>query len=256
LYEHGWFAITTIRIGGEEKQVSDGGVGAPGFLRDFEYEIDLMADTHHHFHGDPAMENFTRLDWDSWYAKAGVTTLMQASARGSLAEVKEQLSAKPDPNAQDASGWTALMYASLAQDPEVMQALLDAGADPNLRSRRGQTAIMAVSTVFISSEEKVRMLKGAGGDINAQDTDGQTALMVAADGSDPLKIVPILLREGARKDLRDAKGKTVLERLESKAGSLSAKLNALRRTGETSDPKVQISAQEAEYEKLRQLLQD
>lgn len=232
-------AITTVRIGDQEKQVSHYSVGAPDLLRELEYEIDLMADTHRHFHGDPTMENFRHLDWDSWYAKAGVTKLMQASARGTLDEVKKQLSAKPDPNAQDASGWTALMYASLAERPEIMQALLDAGADPNLRSHRGQTAIMAVSIAFTSLEEKVRMLNAAGGEINAQDADGQTALMIAAEwllmtGSDRLNIVSILLREGARKDLRDARGHTVLERLESKARSLSFE----------------------QYEKLRRLLED
>ena len=229
-------AITTVRIGDQEKQVSDRDFGAPEFLREFEYEIDLMADTHRHFHGDPATETMTHLDWDSWYAKAGVTKLMQASARGPLAEVNKQLSAKADPNAQDTSGWTALMYASLAERPEIMQALLDAGADPNLRSHRGQTAIMAVSIAFTTLEEKVRMLKAAGGDINAQDADGQTALMIAADGFDRSNIVSILLSEGARKDLRDARGHTALERLESKARSLSV--------------------QQAEYEKLRQLLED
>ena len=128
------------------------------------------------------------------------------------------------------------MYASLAERPEIMQALLDAGADPNLRSHRGQTAFMAVSIAFTTLEEKVRMLKAAGGDINAQDADGQTALMIAADGFDRSNIVSILLSEGARKDLRDARGHTALERLESKARSLSV--------------------QQAEYEKLRQLLED
>jgi hypothetical protein len=227
-------AITTARIGDQEKRVSDGGIGAPDFLREIEYEVDLMVDTHRHVHGDPTMENIRHLDWDSWYAKAGVTKLMQASARGTLDEVKKQLSAKPDPNAQDASGWTALMYASLAERPEIMQALLDAGADPNLRSHRGQTGIMAVSIAFTSPEEKVRVLKAAGGDINAQDADGQTALMIAADGFDRSNIVSILLREGARKDLRDATGHTVLERLEAKARSLSFE----------------------QYEKLRRLLED
>jgi ankyrin repeat protein len=161
---------------------------------------------------------------------------MRTSSRGTLAEVKRQLSAKADPNAQDASGWTALMYASLAEQPEIMQALLDAGAHPNLRSHRDQTAIMAVVTASSSLEEKVTMLRAAGGDINAQDGDGQTALMLAADGFDPLKIVPILLREGARKDLRDARGHTVLERLEAKA--------------------KRRSVQQDEYETLRQLLVD
>jgi hypothetical protein len=138
-----------------------------------------------------------------------------------------------------------------------MLTLLDAGADPNLRSHRGQTAIMAVSIAFGSLEEKVRMLKAAGGDINAQDADGQTALMIAADGFDQSNIVSILLREGARKDLRDARGHTVLKRLESKARSLSFEQNALRRTGKTFARMEETpSTQQAEYEKLRRLLED
>jgi hypothetical protein len=237
--DHPSEAITTVRIGDQEKQVTDVDFRAPEFLRELEYEIDLMADTHRHFHGDPTKENIRHLDWDSWYAKAGVTKLMRTSARGSLDEVKKQLSAKPDPNAQDSSGWTALMYASLAERPEIMQALLDAGADPNLRSHRGQTGIMAVSIASWSLEEKMRMLRAAGGEINAQDADGQTALMIAAEwllmtGTDRLNIVSILLKEGARKDLRDARGHTVLDRLESKARSLSFE----------------------QYEKLRRLLED
>src|SRR5262249_30566154 len=144
-------------------------------------------------------------------------------------------------NAQDASGWTALMYAAWAERPETTQALLDAGADPNLRSHRGQTAVMAVSTAFASLEEKVRILKAAGADINAQDEGGQPALMLALEGgperwSIPLErsnIVSVLLREGARKDLRDARGYTVLDRLESKARIISSQQASLRRTGKT-----------------------
>lgn len=93
---------------------------------------------------------------------------------------------------------------------------------------------MAVSIASWSLEEKMRMLRAAGGEINAQDANGQTALMIAADTLDRSNIVSILLREGARKDLRDARGHTVLERLESKARSLSFE----------------------QYEKLRRLLED
>ena len=65
------------------------------------------------------------------------------------------------------------------------------------------------------------------------------------------------LPESARKDLRDAKGHTVSERLESKARSVSAQLAALRRTGETfAQMEESLSLQLAEYEKLRQLLED
>src|SRR5207249_4225419 len=138
---------------------------------------------------------------------------MQASAKADVEEIRRQLSAGADPNAQDSSGWTALMYATQADRAEAIKLLLDAGASPNLRSYLGQTALMAVAGAYSSAPEKFRLLSPVGADVNAQDLDGHTALMFAMYGAlafnEPgflqrMELISLMRAAGAGADFRDA----------------------------------------------------
>jgi hypothetical protein len=238
--------FTTLHIGTREKRVGDYASMAPKPLQDLETEIDSLANTYRWVHGEPDVEVFAlvpRRDVPQLAStaplvpavsrpraalsgsKAGLTPLMRASAMGELAEVNRLLAQKENPNAQDSSGWTALIYAmdSPATGDAVIPALLAAGADPKLKSSMGQTATMAAATSFSSPLQRLRFMLDAGGDINTQDKNGQTALMFAANAlmsvgddtstrfKDVAELITFMRTSGARNDLRDANGFSVLD---------------------------------------------
>jgi len=234
--------IMTVHIAGQDKRVSDYNSAAPAVLQELENEIDRLVDIHRHLHGDPRLESLASLRMpgvarigfgvsshlrdDAYRVKPGLTALMQASAKGDVEEVRRQLSSGQDPNAQDSSGWTALMYATQAERTEATRILLDAGANPNARSYLGQTALMAVSGAYYSAPQKFRLLLAAGADVNLQDNDGHTALMFAmygalssADNSATFlqraELISSMLAAGALTDLRDARGFTALDYLDT-----------------------------------------
>jgi ankyrin repeat protein len=215
--------------------VSDRADGAPDWLRELDLAVDTLADTHRWIDGDPRQETLPALLSDGRGPKPGLTVLMQAAWKGDLNKVESQLSAKADPNAQDSSGATALIYATQIASPEVLTALVRAGADPNTRTYAGQTAIMAASVAYLLPKEKIGILLAAGGDLNSQDQDGQTALMLAVRYHfEQPDVVAFLVESGARRDITDSAGFSVLDRLEKDA-----------RRSKLQD----------QYERLRQLLQ-
>jgi hypothetical protein len=170
-------AITTLRIGDNQKSVSDRGHGAPEWVHELDYQVDSLADTHRWIHGDPAGEIFQPfLYLDGHGPKPGLTELMRASAVGNSAEIQKQLTALADPNAQDDSGWTSLMYATLATKADATRILLDGGADPNVRSRMGQTALMAASLAVYVIGERLEMLLAAGARTDVRDARNMSAL--------------------------------------------------------------------------------
>jgi Domain of unknown function (DUF6438)/Ankyrin repeats (3 copies)/Ankyrin repeats (many copies) len=196
--------ITIVHIADREKRVSDYASAGPQWLRDLDWQVETLVDTHRWRHGDPAAE---KLDWpmlgDASGAKPGVTALMSAAGKNDIAGLQRVLKAGADVNAQDSSGWTALMYASYGASKGVAQALLSAGADARLRSLTGQTAVMAAARPYHLGEENLNLLLAARGDTNVQDNDGETALMAAIRHK----------RYDAAKDLRDAQGRNALDYL-------------------------------------------
>ena len=186
--------LTTVGIAGHEKRVSDYADGAPAWLRELDRELDALADTHRWIHGDPRAEYFSgNLGSDGRGPKPGLTPLMQAAARGDLEELRRLLAGQADPNAQDSSGWTPLMYATQAQTAEAIQTLIQAGANPNVQSYAGQTALMAASTVYYAPEDKLHALLNAGARKDLRDARGRTALEYIS-GPEPRyeKLRPIL----------------------------------------------------------------
>jgi hypothetical protein len=170
-------AITTLHIGDYQKSVSDRAEGAPAWLRELDYQVEALANTHRWIHGDPAVEVFQPfLHSDRSGPKPGFTALMRASADGDVAEIQKELTDGADPNAQDGSGWTALMYATLAIKPDGIPVLLRGGADPNVRSRMGQTALMAASLAFFATREKLETLLAAGARKDTHDVLDMSAL--------------------------------------------------------------------------------
>jgi ankyrin repeat protein len=89
---------------------------------------------------------------------------------------------------------------------EVFQ-LLDAGANPNAMDQFGYTPLHIANT-----SEIVDLLCNAGANINGSDRWGNTPLREAISAYYPnIEVIKALLRQGADKDIPDARGKTSIE---------------------------------------------
>jgi hypothetical protein len=152
------------------------------------------------------------------------------------------------------TGCTPLLRAALSVDREAVRLLLDHGALPDLPNVMGVTPLMAAAAVGASRGLQqggqgpiamgdpqdnaiavIGMLIEAGADVNARITDtssrtaiiarpssmterqGQTAIF-GAISQDWTRVARFLIEKGARLDIRDAAGRTVLDALENKAG--------------------------------------
>lgn len=71
-----------------------------------------------------------------------MTTLFEAVQSGELAQVKDRLAAKDDPNALGPDDVTPLMVAAQAGHDDIVEVLLYAGAEPALVDRIGESALM------------------------------------------------------------------------------------------------------------------
>lgn len=148
------------------------------------------------------------------------------------------------------TGATPLLRAALGHDDEVVALLLEHGAEVDLPNVMGVTPLLAASGVGLGmrdtrgwygsdAEERaiavLKLLLAAGADVNARVTDtssrtgiiarpsamtnreGQTALYGAINWN-WTKVAKFLIGQGARLDVKDAAGKTLLDALEGKAG--------------------------------------
>ena len=151
------------------------------------------------------------------------------------------------------TGCTPLLRAALSVDKEAVALLLSHGALPDLPNVMGVTPLMAAAGVGASrgrvqgegplrgvdpqqyAIEVIDMLLKAGADVNARITDtsshtaiiarpnsmtdrqGQTALYGAV-GNNWTRVAQYLLEHGARTDIKDARGKTLLDALAANAG--------------------------------------
>lgn len=197
-----------LRIGGRSKKVWNYANSAPDWVKTFEDSIDAAANTHFWRHGDPRTEPLSNIFQDSWLPKPGVTSLMQAAARGDINSMKASLSQGIQVDAEDSSGWTALMYAATNEKSDPVQLLLKAGANPNHKSLSGDTPLMA-SAMAGSFDEN---LSHAGADINAKNSDGVTALMILAAKGEADEILDAL-KANADAFAKDSKGRSALEYL-------------------------------------------
>ncbi len=120
----------------------------------------------------------------------------------------------------DFTGQTPFLRAALAGDITLMRLLLDKGADPNIATFAGTTPLMAAAGVnwvvgqtFTESKEAVmeavQLCVDKGADVNAKNSMGVTAVIGAANrGADD--ILELLVKMGARLDIKDNEGRTPL----------------------------------------------
>jgi ankyrin repeat protein len=151
------------------------------------------------------------------------------------------------------TGCTPLLRAAWSADHRAVELLLRHGALPDLPNVMGVTPLMGASGIGYgggssragvqalgpdpeaNALEVIRLLLAAGADVNARITDttsrtaiiarpsamtdreGQTAIFGTISRNWP-RVATLLLENGARVDIRDAKGRTLREALEGKAG--------------------------------------
>jgi ankyrin repeat protein len=118
----------------------------------------------------------------------------------------------------DFTGQTPFLRAALSGDTAAMRLLLKHGADPNLATPAGTTPLMAaagvnwvVAQTYTESPQAlidaVTLCLELGADVNATNSMGLTALLGAANrGSND--IIELLVKRGARLDIKDREGRT------------------------------------------------
>jgi ankyrin repeat protein len=122
----------------------------------------------------------------------------------------------------DLKGGTAFSRAAWNGDIEVMQLLLERGADPKVVTDKGETALLLLAGSgwplgqgYIRSEEEITaaldlLVEKLGMDVNAATAEGITPVIGAIFKGDNF-VVQYLVDHGARLDVRDAKGRGVIE---------------------------------------------
>ncbi|HEY3515727.1 MAG TPA: ankyrin repeat domain-containing protein [Gammaproteobacteria bacterium] len=121
----------------------------------------------------------------------------------------------------DLKGGTAFSRAAWNGDIEVMRLLLARGADPKVVTEKGETALLLLAGAgwplgqgYIRSEDEVTaaldlLVEELGMDVNAATTEGITPLICAVFKGDNF-VVQYLVDHGARLDVKDAKGRSVI----------------------------------------------
>ncbi len=143
----------------------------------------------------------------------GSSPLSFAGANGDFVEMAQLLVENgADVNRLSRTGWSPLMTAAGRGNIKVTRYLLAQGADPNAVGREGLTALYAAAGSdygYATAEVLLRY----GADPNAKYMQRRTALDQAASQR-ALKIVKLLLANGAVSDGRNATTKSVIENIE------------------------------------------
>ena len=120
----------------------------------------------------------------------------------------------------DFTGQTPLLRAALSGDTTTMRLLVQRGADPNLATLAGTTPLMAAAGVNWAvgqtytespqaSLDAVSLCLVLGADVNAANSMGLTALLGAVNRGRN-DIIELLVKHGARLDIKDKEGRTPL----------------------------------------------
>jgi ankyrin repeat protein len=120
----------------------------------------------------------------------------------------------------DFTGQTPLLRAALSGDTTTMRLLVQRGADPNLATLAGTTPLMAAAGVNWAvgqtytespqaSLDAVSLCLELGADVNAANSMGLTALLGAVNRGRN-DIIELLVKHGARLDIKDKEGRTPL----------------------------------------------
>ncbi|MNL12636.1 Phosphocholine transferase AnkX [compost metagenome] len=139
-----------------------------------------------------------------------LTPLMTAAQDGNKKEVQALLKSKADINAKDPEEKrTALYFAISNEHKDVIKLLIDKGADLENLSE-GQESALFMATTTNNNDLMQTVLKKNKKLINVPDSEGTTPLMEAAKYGTK-QTIEILLKAGAKKDLKNKLGSTALD---------------------------------------------
>ena len=138
-------------------------------------------------------------------------------------EIWKHYPQKLDINQRNTWGETALHMAAFSSEVSV-RLLLEAGADINVQQEDGQVPLHSVGLSGQASADKQKIVSllcsvGSTKNINVQDSEGRSPIFEYLDESE---CIEILVRHGARFDILDTTGKTILHHtcIQDKSGTL------------------------------------
>jgi len=148
---------------------------------------------------------------------SGRTPLAQAVAQSKPDCIRLLLEAGADPNITvDGELKTPLIVLAVVQDdPAVLNLLIRHKIDINTLNDCQENALLRVLDISLHNKrpekrEMAKILIEAGINVNQQNEQGHTALMYAAHLGDA-ELVSLLLKHGAKKELKDRKGRTAAD---------------------------------------------
>jgi serine/threonine protein kinase len=150
---------------------------------------------------------------------SGNTPLMVAAEGNAYLQnnapmVEALLAAGSRVDSVDARGRSALYRASGEGKEDAMRLLLDHQANANLRSNDQSTPLIAAVTYAKLGAALLLLERGANVDLG--DSGDTTPLMIAAETSayikDPADFIKLLLEHGAKRGIKDSRGRTALQR--------------------------------------------
>ena len=137
------------------------------------------------------------------------TPLHHAACRGNLAEARQLLKEKANPNARDDRGFPPLFYAIMVGHLAMVKLLLEQGADPHTVARFGANAVR--SAVGARQIDVLKYLLEQGIDPYQEDrVRGGNALHLAARGRSH-EAVQLLIQHGVPVNATDRRGHTPLD---------------------------------------------
>ncbi len=139
---------------------------------------------------------------------AGDNVWSLAITQHQTATVQFLVDHKLNPNLPVYKDLSPLFVAVLQHQPQIVGILLKAGAKADFLTDSGGPLH---SSLRIADLDSAKLLVSAGAPINRQDPEGETPLMIAA-GTGMNEMVSILLKHGAKKNLKDKSGRTARAR--------------------------------------------
>jgi uncharacterized protein len=138
-----------------------------------------------------------------------LTPLISAIHHRDYGQAVELIQSHSDLNAYSCDGSTALIESIALNQFNVTEKLILAGANVNLADRgKNETPLMIAA--WYCQQDAVSLLLSKHADVNAIDSPGYSALMLSGQNCQDGRVPVLLIKSGARIDLKTERGDTAL----------------------------------------------